>query len=61
MANFKDEDGDGDIDMDDVWLALDTDRSGDLSFDEFVTGLLKRSTPAKEVFQTWMNDSGARL
>jgi len=61
LANFKDEDGDGDIDMDDVWLALDTDRSGDLSFDEFVTGLLKRSTPAKEVFQTWMNDSGVLL
>lgn len=58
MERFKDQDGDGDTDMDDVWLQLDEDRSGHITFEEFVSGLLDRATPETEVFQVYMNDAG---
>jgi calmodulin len=58
MQRFQDQDGDGDCDMDDVWLQLDEDRSGSVTFDEFVSALLDRPTPDKEVFLVYMNDEG---
>lgn len=58
MAKFQDQDGDGDTDMDDIWLQLDEDRSGHVTLDEFVSALLDRPTPEKEVFMVYMNDAG---
>ena len=51
MERFQDLDGDGDVDMDDVWIQLDTNNDGSLSIDEFVFSLLDRPAAWREVFE----------
>ena len=40
----------GDVDMDDVWKMLDSDKSGDLTFDEFTCTLMGRPPVIQEAF-----------
>jgi len=51
MERFQDLDGDGDVDMDDIWIQLDTNGDGQLTIEECVFSLLDRPAAWKEVYE----------
>lgn len=55
MERFIDMDGDGDVDMDDIWLQLDTNKDGSLSMEEFAFSLLDRPAAWKEVYEIFQD------
>eukprot|EP00039_Didymoeca_costata_P016606 m.300072 g.300072 ORF g.300072 m.300072 type:complete len:232 (+) comp16418_c2_seq41:455-1150(+) len=58
MKRFKDQDGNGKVDMEDVWIQLDYNRDGELTIDELTLGLLGRPKLQMEVYACFSDETG---
>lgn len=61
MSHFKDENHDDVVDIEDVWLKLDSDHNGFLTLDEMTYGLLGRMELYREVFAVYSDEKGRAM